>query len=815
MIKCIILFTDELTNKATGDKLMDLLRYTLYLNILVAKVLNLDADRLSCNSHIACSCNETLFSCYFTDTIFTLPGENRLSEDIDTIIIQGHSYTLSIPRIIYYSSWATIKRLEVTGSRKNLTLTYNFMKALSNLRVLRLRNSNLIEIEKFAFSNLNQLMELDLSNNSFLHIREVENGLEEFNSTTLEIFNISSVHNAENMRDFTITKRLFFPLSSVKILDISWTRAIRVHASFGLMPNIISYNMSGTFILGPTSCFATINRLRKLEVIALDYWPTLARGGEVPFLQYNSKIEKRESIDCPPTPFIENGTGCVIMSQSVKQIYMRHIDSNSFFLSIERGFCVKTNNIEFFSVRGMKISEPINGLFGLHKLRIFDMSYLRTYFTTDTLSDMPALEILLTPGNNLKEIEQKPYFEKAFANNKKLKRIDLRENELAFIPSDIFSQNTLLEVIDLSWNRLQYINLNLTLCLQLQKLSVANNRLKTVDSVVIYHLDWLQNNKTNNAMTVEFNIVRNDFVCTCENLHFVRWIQTTDVNITNKQILFCENTNSETETVVNVNVELLENNCSSKIESEDKLFIYILIGVLVFLFILTLTVFVLWLIRRRNFCLKCHQHEADMAGNGPYGHSAMGLEEIRTSETHDNLVFLSQESSANVSRKPHYIVFLAYCHEDRDFVTDKLYSPLEQCLSERLPEKNKDTLTLLYDKNFLPGEDLVKICRAAVYESYVTVAIVSENFLRSSWCSYEMRTALEANIPVIPLYLTKCEDESMTGILKYIYDHKVRLLWPQTTLNSDTTSEELETIKCLANSIVAYVKKHDSGQINT
>ena len=58
--------------------------------------------------------------------------------------------------------------------------------------------------------------------------------------------------------------------------------------------------------------------------------------------------------------------------------------------------------------------------------------------------------------------------------------------------------------------------------------------------------------------------------------------------------------------MVNVNVEVLENNCSPKTESEDKLFIYILIGVLVFL-ISILTVFVFWLIQRRNVC----QHEVD------------------------------------------------------------------------------------------------------------------------------------------------------------------------------------------------------------
>ena len=187
------------------------------------------------------------------------------------------------------------------------------------------------------------------------------------------------------------------------------------------------------------------------------------------------------------------------------------------------------------------------------------------------------------------------------------------------------------------------------------------------------------------------------------------------------------------------------------------------------------------------------------------------LEEIKCSESHDTFVFVPKlPTSANI-RTPTYAVFLAYCHEDSEFVVRKLYDSLEKYLREYLPDKNKNTLTLLYDKNFLPGEDLHDVCKAAVINSYVTVAIVSNSFLRSNWCSYEMQTAIEADVPIIPLYLNKCDGNNLSGILKLIYDKKVRLLWPQATLTSESIiGDELELIKFLATTVATYVRKHDS-----
>lgn len=742
-----------------------------------------------------------------------MPSYITMQAGLSVFVIHGKNYSIDIPNKVYDVSWSSVQRLEVSGSQKNFTLPYNFTKTLHNLTLLRLRNSNLTGIERSALSNIKSIEELDLSNNSFLHITEVENGLENFQTNTLKIFNISAIHNAENMLQFALTEKLFYPLSSVQILDMSWIRASQIHASFGLMPNLISLNISGTLILGPVECFSTIIRLHRLELLALDHWPTLARNGEVPSLQYDLHIAtKREIRKCPPTPYTDTESGCMILQPSLKHLYLRYVHSSSFFLSVEKGFCLKNNSVQFFSIRHMKIFKPISALLGFHELKFFDMSFLGYHFKTNALWDMPVLETFLSPGNNLKALENDPDFGTVFKNNRHLRVVDLSENELSHLPPDLFFNNPSLEIVNLSTNILQYIHVNLSQCVQLKYLILKHNLLKTIDGMLMSYLDYLFHHKDKN---VTLDVSENVFSCTCDNLNFITWFHITNVTIVNKLSLSCKDSNSVSKRMLTLDVAQMEETCvpDGGQPNTDAL-TFSLVGVFAGLTVIVLLLTVICIFRRRKFCIKDRGEisaEPSAAVGDLFDQSTASLQEVRTLDTNDHFVLVAKDRSCTISRKPKYTVFLAYCHEDRDFVVNKLYSPLEKCLREYLPDKNKDTLTLLYDKNFLPGEDIIDICRAAVYQSYVTVAIVSENFLKSRWCSYEMKTAVEFDIPFIPLYLTKCQEEDLSGILRFVYEHKVRLLWPQTGLDTCSVSEEeMDLIRCLANSVATYVRKHDS-----
>ena len=139
---------------------------------------------------------------------------------------------------------------------------------------------------------------------------------------------------------------------------------------------------------------------------------------------------------------------------------------------------------------------------------------------------------------------------------------------------------------------------------------------------------------------------------------------------------------------------------------------------------------------------------------------------------------------------------------------NKLYGPLQNYLCGTLPHWSQDTLTLLYDKHFLPGQPLNEICRAAVHDSHVNIAIVSESFIQSPWCLYEMENAVTADVPIIPLYLTHRDITCFSGIMKHVYDKHVRTFWPPSKkVCGSMTNEEIDVIHNIGFSVVTCVKE--------
>ena len=396
--------------------------------------------------------------------------------------------------------------------------------------------------------------------------------------------------------------------------------------------------------------------------------------------------------------------------------------------------------------------------------RFLDISMLGMFFKINLLVDMPDLETFLSPGNILNNIETDRKFRTVFFKNRELKHVDLSNNNLRIIPDDVFSNNPLLEIIDLSMNTLVFINLNLSANVYLRKLDLKQNRIKTISPALMIISD---NMFTSVNATVQLNIGENDLICDCEHIEFVTWMLTTTIELVNGTDLVCRDMDSYIGNISEIDILYLEESCSA----EPELAVYVIIILCLipvgFVFIV---IVILCLRQHRVFCFRTRIEILKSSISGHHPCSVIELEEIKFSEPKDAFILVPKGATPAYKRSPKYAVFLAYCHEDSDFVVKKIHQNLEVNLRKYLPDKNEDTLTLLYDKNFLPGVDLYDICKAAVINSYVTIAIISENFIGSNWCSYEMQTAIEAGVPIIPLYLNKCDSNNLSGIIKLIYN---------------------------------------------
>ncbi|XP_063042888.1 toll-like receptor 13 [Engraulis encrasicolus] len=83
-----------------------------------------------------------------------------------------------------------------------------------------------------------------------------------------------------------------------------------------------------------------------------------------------------------------------------------------------------------------------------------------------------------------------------------------------------------------------------------------------------------------------------------------------------------------------------------------------------------------------------------------------------------------------------YDAFVSYSGRDERWVVDRLLPALEQ--------RGPPLLRLcLHSRDFQPGKDVVQNITDSLYRSRRTLCLVSRHFLRSSWCSLEMRLATQ------------------------------------------------------------------------
>ena len=346
---------------------------------------------------------------------------------------------------------------------------------------------------------------------------------------------------------------------------------------------------------------------------------------------------------------------------------------------------------------------------------------------------MPELENFLSRGNRLYNIETDPGFRTLFFRNEKLKYVDMSNNNLRIIPADMFSMNLLLEIIDLSVNTLSYIKINLSANEGLRELNLRHNRIKTLAPEL---MNSMENMFASKDTIFKLNLEENDLVCECDNIEFVAWMKTTPTDIENKNDLVCTDMDATKRRIIEIEIQGLEDRCSTG--REPPLYVIVLLSLVSIG--LVFAVFMVLCLRHHRICCfgtRVKAMKSPISGAHIHGTSntILELEEISFSEPKDSFIVVPKGGSNVQKRSPKYAVFLAYCHEDSDFVVKKIHRCLEENLRTYLPDKDEDTLTLLYDKNFLPGEDLYDICKAAVINSYVTIAIISESFIRSNWCS--------------------------------------------------------------------------------
>ena len=111
-----------------------------------------------------------------------------------------------------------------------------------------------------------------------------------------------------------------------------------------------------------------------------------------------------------------------------------------------------------------------------------------------------------------------------------LRILDLANNGIKNHPIRIFSKLFNLQDLNLSCNSLRNLNPKLPVSHKMLLWNVSRNMLTSLPYGFMQQLD----NHSGNRLSVD--MTGNPFMCDCDNIHFVEWVQTTKVILQDEMI---------------------------------------------------------------------------------------------------------------------------------------------------------------------------------------------------------------------------------------------------------------------------------------
>ncbi len=208
-----------------------------------------------------------------------------------------------------------------------------------------------------------------------------------------------------------------------------------------------------------------------------------------------------------------------------------------------KDFCMGTKNeLRYLDVSGNQLGlflSPSNvSSYGLNKLEYLDLRSNQLRFTPYSrfLHHLPSLKILMLEGNTV-SFGSGNNGSHLFRDSPNIEILGLTNCGILAIPRLELSHLTKLTELDLSMNSLREFDLDVENLKQLHLLNLTGNQLQTLPQRVTDQLEMLTSHEPSQQVTVDLS--QNPLLCQCDNLEFLRWIQTTTVKLAHKEGLTC------------------------------------------------------------------------------------------------------------------------------------------------------------------------------------------------------------------------------------------------------------------------------------
>ncbi|XP_046550058.1 toll-like receptor 4 [Haliotis rubra] len=337
-------------------------------------------------------------------------------------------------------------------------------------------------------------------------------------------------------------------------------------------------------------------------------------------------------------------------------------------------------------------------LLGYDNVTFLDLSNnVARWLSRDLFQQCASLEVLNMSHNFFKWDIYKDTDGQIFRNLFRLKQLHIASNGLMFVRGRIFRDLTSLEILNLSRNDIFDFSPELKNLKKLKQIDLSNNSIKWLMPDVREQLRTLKSVSPNLTLDLSWN----PLLCSCRNVETLTWLLESGVTPDNMYGYFCLRFN-EVRVITNKDdfedlIRDLENKCFSAVSLICGTSVLI-----VFFFI----VVIVGLLRRYRWKLRYLYHSARIQYKG-------------NQNTPDDAHFMHD-------------AFVSYADEDRGVVVNDMLYYME--IHDRINLN-------IHHRDFMPGEPIAANIICAIKNSRKTLVVLSQNFLNSYWCMYELRMA--------------------------------------------------------------------------
>ncbi|KAL3886048.1 hypothetical protein ACJMK2_026071 [Sinanodonta woodiana] len=715
----------------------------LWLSSVIYGVLVVSTTLYGCP--LPCRCNgdsnsSIYMECCITNSRHDVIFHNTsLPDHTVSVFISVSTYMNEIPDAAFQEpSWNQVLHLKLDGNGK---ITYwrpsiQTFQSLRCVQYLYLRGAGITYLENGSFSELPDLIVLDLSQNRGLHLIDLTNAMLGLSSPNLQMFNVSGVNSQEDMGLVTIDHPFMENLRGTRltVLDISWTRTFAFAVPFiYYLPYLESLNASGTMLLGQSSCLSKMYVMDRLKELVLDNWPQFTRS---------RSVRRSVTNECIYANLSTNGD-CFNCPPNLQTVSFINSTINISYIFERNGkLCINPNNsIRRINLSGVQLtaSSLFPSITGVRHLEEFDIS--RTSLTDlheDSFRYFQSLQILNMAGNSFYGVIPST-FSKLFFCNGNLSHLNISWNHINSLPSDFLITNSKITVLDLSQS--------------FELIDLSYNRLVVFLPVFPEFISV----DLPNLHGINIYIAGNSLQCTCSNksLEMIIWMVASQSN-NNAQLVPPKVTCIYEDSVVEIleeDVSVSSTVCSEIYANESSTYILsAVIGIVIASLVAVCLMFGIW----------CYR-----------------IKKCTTNNRIENQIHLKNNVGINIisDSQPDYAVFLSFSSNDKDFAIEYVWPKLETKLKCLLKKETK--LVFVGDANFALGRQICEEVISATSRCWCTVLIISNKFLESDWCLFEVQSAWNSGCRIFPLFIEKCDGRKAKGIMKVVCRDMVRLLWPK------------------------------------